>query len=660
MDSRRSVKKRNFLNFLYRIPIQSRLIRKSIIFTKNSFKVQLVFFATLIIASAFFGSAIAALPVGSDAGAPFKLLLFKETITVQPNGDYAGTVHEVIEPLTKLGVQHFGQVRTEVSTDMERFKLISANTIAPDGKVYAVHKAEIHTQAAPSAAAAPTFSDAKIVSVEFPKVEIGSKLDITYRLTRFRPYFPNEFSINDAVPYFGLTGTEQVIIHAPATMHLLTSVRGGYVLHKTVSGGTQTITATLKNPPYHPARADVVSPFQFGPEFVATTFPSWQAVGNAYWARAAAKSAVTPAVQKLADRIAGQKTGRAAVDALYDWTTTQIRWVGIEPGLSGWIPAAAGHTLARRYGDCKASVSLLIALLKAKGITAEPALLNAGGNDFKLSRLADLESLDHVIVYVPTYHLFLDPTSGFAMPGELPVGDIDRPVILASDQSSMAQTPSGPSVYTQNTTETIATSGALHGQAVMRATGYTDWLTRDLIAHVPTAARPRVVQAVLAQEGLVGSGNFSPSNPSDLAKPLVVKSTWSAPHYFAPGPIVTLRLYKGFAMSRPGQYLAALNRPSKEFPVLRIVGTINDHTTLALPAGYKILAAPQSKTITTNAGSFVQTVEIKNGVLNETQHFALNRDWYPPSDYAALRYLFTAAYRLDREQIVLQRAAAKS
>ncbi len=77
--------------------------------------------AALIIASASFGTALAAAPSASVAGAPFKVLSFQEIFTVQPNGDYVRTVHQVIEPLTKLGVQHFGQIRTEVSTDMERF-----------------------------------------------------------------------------------------------------------------------------------------------------------------------------------------------------------------------------------------------------------------------------------------------------------------------------------------------------------------------------------------------------------------------------------------------------------------------------------------------------------------------------------------------------------
>jgi hypothetical protein len=108
----------------------------------NRFSLGFIFVVTYL-----FGIAITAPPAAaSDAGAPFKLLSYQNTITVQPNGDYVRTVHKVIEPLTKLGVQHFGQVRTEVTTDMERYKLISAKTIAPDGKVYAVKKSDIHTQ----------------------------------------------------------------------------------------------------------------------------------------------------------------------------------------------------------------------------------------------------------------------------------------------------------------------------------------------------------------------------------------------------------------------------------------------------------------------------------------------------------------------------------
>ncbi|MGC9271283.1 DUF3857 domain-containing transglutaminase family protein [Acidiphilium sp.] len=593
------------------------------------------------------------------AGAPFKMVSYSDIFDLAANGTYTRTVHKIIEPLTKNGVQSNGQIQEVVATAMEHFHLVSAETIAPDGTIYKVTAKDVHTQTAPSAVDAPTFSDAKIVSIEFPHVERGSKLDITYTMHRFQPYFPNEFSGIDAVPPNQFTGHEQVEVRAPASLHLLTSVRGGYKLSKTIKGNTQIITATLENPPYHSIPGNAVSAGQFEPMFIATTFPNWQALGDAYWQRAAAKSAVTPDIKKLADEITGPKTGRAAMDALYDWATTHIRWVGIEPGLSGWIPASAGHTVARRYGDCKASETLLVALLKAKGIEAEPALIDGGSADYKLTPLVNLGIIDHVIVYVPKYHLFLDPTSGFATPGTLPAGDIDKPVILASDHSTLSRTPSGPAAYIENTTETIGPHGALIGKGTIHGTGYTDWLMRDILDQLPKAAYPHVVEQVLSHEGLLGTGSFTAAHPDDLTRPFIINDQWKAPGYYNAGHIVVLRVHKGFAFTDLGHYLASNATVSKRYPVKREVGTLHFATDLTLPSGYKILATPESGTVKTAAGSFVQTATMHGTTLHLVQTLSLDRVWYPVADRAALKSLFTQAYRLDRQQVVLERTAPK-
>ncbi|HQT86314.1 MAG: hypothetical protein B7Z58_13765 [Acidiphilium sp. 37-64-53] len=598
-------------------------------------------------------------PTPNAAGAPFKMLSYSDTFTLAANGTYTRTVHKIIEPLTKNGVQSNGQIQELVATAMEHFHLVSAKTIAPNGKIYPVTAKDVHTQTAPSAVDAPSFSDAKIVSIEFPHVERGSKLDVTYTIHRFQAYFPNEFSGIDAVPPGQLTGHEQVEVRAPASLHLLTSVRGGYTMTRTVKGNTQIITATLDNPPYHVVPGDAVSTAQFEPMFLATTFPNWQALGDAYWSRAAAKTQATPDVKKLADEITGNKTGRAAMDALYDWAATHIRWVGIEPGLSGWIPAAAGHTLTRRYGDCKASETLLVALLKAKGIKAEPALIDGGSAVYRLTRRVNLGIIDHVIVYVPKYKLFLDPTSGFATPGELPVGDADKPVILASAHSSLARTPAGPASYIQQTAETIAPNGALHGSGTIHATGYTDWMMRDILDQLPKAAYPRVVKQVLSGEGLVGTGTFTAASADDLTKPFIVTDHWRAPGYYDPGHIVVLRVHKGFAFTAIGHYLATNASPSQLYPVKRAIGTLHFTTSLTLPAGYKVLATPESGTVKTSVGSFVQSATMHGTTLRLVQTLSLDRMWYPVQDRDALKTLFTKAYRLDRQQIVLERTNTK-
>ncbi len=64
--------------------------------------------------------------------------------------------------------------------------------------------------------------------------------------------------------------------------------------------------------------------------------------------------------------------------ALYNWVATQIRYVGIYLGDGGIVPNYADDTLRNRYGDCKDKSTLLVALLAAKGIEAESAMVNSG------------------------------------------------------------------------------------------------------------------------------------------------------------------------------------------------------------------------------------------------------------------------------------------
>ncbi len=64
----------------------------------------------------------------------------------------------------------------------------------------------------------------------------------------------------------------------------------------------------------------------------------------------------------------------------------------------GFVPADADTTWARRFGDCKGKTALLLALLRALDIEAQPALVSTTGGDGLDERLPVLESFDHVLV----------------------------------------------------------------------------------------------------------------------------------------------------------------------------------------------------------------------------------------------------------------------
>ena len=76
----------------------------------------------------------------------------------------------------------------------------------------------------------------------------------------------------------------------------------------------------------------------------------------------------------------------------------QVRYFYLELGAGGYTPAAADLTWTRRFGDCKGKTVLLIALLRALGIDATPALVSTTGGDRLPVSLPAVAFFDHVIV----------------------------------------------------------------------------------------------------------------------------------------------------------------------------------------------------------------------------------------------------------------------
>src|ERR1041385_9336395 len=78
-----------------------------------------------------------------------------------------------------------------------------------------------------------------------------------------------------------------------------------------------------------------------------------------------------------------------------------VRYTGVEFGESSLIPQFPSETLKRKYGDCKDKALLLVAMLRASGVPADLALLQAGpGRDIN-PELPGMGNFDHAIVYVP-------------------------------------------------------------------------------------------------------------------------------------------------------------------------------------------------------------------------------------------------------------------
>lgn len=147
----------------------------------------------------------------------------------------------------------------------------------------------------------------------------------------------------------------------------------------------------------------------------ATSFADWRSVSAALGPLYATDGAIAPGSPLAAevDRIkaaSGDPRTRAALALRL--VQDQIRYLfeGMDGG--NYTPQKPADTWTRRYGDCKAKTLLLLALLHALGIEAEPVAANSSLGDQVAQRLPSAGAFDHVLVRatIAGQSLWLDGT----------------------------------------------------------------------------------------------------------------------------------------------------------------------------------------------------------------------------------------------------------
>jgi len=188
------------------------------------------------------------------------------------------------------------------------------------------------------------------------------------------------------------------------------------------------------------------------PQVNYSTGVSWQNLATEY-AKVVDSRVEEAKLQSVVDGIVAGKTSVAdKEDALLDYLDREVRYTGIEFGGAAILPHDPAETLAKKYGDCKDKATLLVTMLRAAGIPAYVALLNAGSRMDVPVDLPGMGLFDHAIVFVPgapgakgkpaNPDLWIDATDQYARLGQLPIADQGRMSLIARPESkSLTRTP---------------------------------------------------------------------------------------------------------------------------------------------------------------------------------------------------------------------------
>ena len=599
----------------------------------------------------------------SPSGADVRVLSYSADVHVQPSGAYTDRKTQVIEALTRTGAQSLNPYQEEYSKSMATMRVESAYIVTADGRRIDIPAADIVERPAPAppgSDGSPIYDNNMMLSVGLPGFNKGDILHLRTLKTQHKAYFPKQF-----FDVWGPAESEsarqlKIVVHGPAGMRLYAAQRGGWTIAHSTVGGGEMFAATLAAHHAEFPGTSTVDASDYSPVFEVTSFPSWAAVGAAYWSSARRKAAVTPLVKQVADQVAGKLHGWRAVKALYMWESQHIHYIGLELGVGGYVPISANTTLRTGYGDCKQHSTLLEALLAARGIRADPVLIN-WNNGFKLLPLPGLD-FNHAIDYLPKYHVFLDTTGEFETPGQLAIGERDKEVVISGPHPRLARTPGAEPAHNRLVYDArlhLAANGTLSGSVHMTTRGWWAWFNRMIFSEVPPGAYGRLMNMLLMPSG-GGSGTFQPGNPTVLDQPMRVAATWSTPAYALPGKTLSVPLPAGpylvpsmAGAEDPVSALTTVIGPvSRRHSVTTYLGEVQWHSTLTLPAGYVPTYLPPGENLHNAAGIFIYSVHASGGAVSASYQLKLNHVVYAPAQYPALRALLLADLRAQRAPLV--------
>jgi transglutaminase-like putative cysteine protease len=170
---------------------------------------------------------------------------------------------------------------------------------------------------------------------------------------------------------------------------------------KARSGQVNTLAFDFKDlKPFQPPE-NAPMRFQHGRQFEVSDFNSWAEVSALFdplFAKAATLAPNSPLQAEVARIKAASSDPKLRAQAALELVQDQVRYLALNMNEGGLVPADADTTWTRRFGDCKGKTALLIALLHALDIQAQPVLVSTVYGDGLDERLPMEALFDHVLV----------------------------------------------------------------------------------------------------------------------------------------------------------------------------------------------------------------------------------------------------------------------
>ena len=166
-------------------------------------------------------------------------------------------------------------------------------------------------------------------------------------------------------------------------------------------GGYQSLTLTLPAPKPAEMPTDAPRRFQHPPFIEVTSFADWRDVSKVMaplYATTGTIPAGSPLAAEVARIMAAESDPARRVALALRSVQDNIRYLAVGMDGGNYVPQSPEKTWSVRYGDCKAKTLLLLAMLQAMNIDAEPVLASVGFDDLVKEGMPSAGAFNHIFV----------------------------------------------------------------------------------------------------------------------------------------------------------------------------------------------------------------------------------------------------------------------
>lgn len=592
------------------------------------------------------GSARQTAPTHDYSGEAAVLEQLHSQFTFESNGTGRRQMDVRVRVQSEAGVQRFGQLRFGYNAANERVEIAHVRVRKADGSVVATPGEGVQDLSSPVQQVAPIYTDFRQKHVTVQGLRPGDTLEFSVVTQIHTALAPGQFWAEHHFEEHSIVLDERLEIDVPLDRAVTVKTRPGFEPSITEAHGRRLYA--WKHSHLEPATknkdADTDAPEPAADEpppaaVRATTFQTWEEVGEWYAALESPQRVPTPEIRrKAAELVAGRTTDIAKLEAVYEFVATSFRYVSLSLGAGRYQPRAAGDVLREQYGDCKDKHTLLASLVEAAGLKASAVLINSAQ---KLDpSFPSPSQFDHVITRAVAdgQEVWLDTTTEVA-PFRLimPTLRNKQALLVETGAAKLVTTPADPpmkSFMTQVVDATLGDGGKLEARVRMTFRGDTELVMRTMFRSLPASAWKEVFEGMVKAWGLSGDvSDWKVSDPAATSEPFDVDfkvaagrfASWTSKRITIPLPMAV------------NLVPAAAEDDSQAVKLGAAPNEMSYSLQLRLPADVTV-RAPLPVAISRDYAAYRATYSVSGSTLSADRVVSIRKSEVPPDrgqDYAA-------------------------